>query len=247
MNILMLDTEHGYKSLGSKEAIQKAFGLPLINITHWKQFTQLISQLYTVQQVTKDIKLGDIVVKETASVYKPNGVDIDTMVIDTGTELVKKFQRELQGKSKKLTLPQWGELKSGLDFLLEMVNRIPCSVIINLHSKLIRDDDLGVLKHIPNVEGSTKEDIGKWFDFVFYAKTKVNEKGNRTYSWVTARNDRYEQAKDRSGLLQAEIPQDYSIVLKAVKERNFDNAKVLVVGPPGSGKTKSIKTLLTKE
>ena len=51
-------------------------------------------------------------------------------------------------------------------------------------------------------------------------------------------------AKDRTNLLPAEMPQDYSQVVKAAKDKGFDNVRILVIGSPGSGKTYSLQTLV---
>jgi hypothetical protein len=244
MNILMFDFENGHKSLGSKEGIEDMFNLPVLSPTSWSSFKNTISQLYSLQRVSCDKVVGSITIKELENKYVSKQ-DIDVLIFDTGTELAKKFQRELQGKAKRLSLPQWGEMKLGLDKLLEMINRFPANVIFNLHTKLIKDEELGILKYIPNIEGSTKEDIGKWFDFVFYTSIVKKDK-SRQYVWITARDDRFEQAKDRSGLLDRIIPQDYSLIYNACEKRGFENAKVLIIGPPGSGKTRSLQTLLKK-
>ena len=60
---------------------------------------------------------------------------------------------------------------------------------------------------------------------------------------MTARDEHFCHAKDRTQLLDAEIEQDYSIVFDAVKKVGWDTAKVLVIGEPGSGKTLSLRTL----
>ena len=76
-------------------------------------------------------------------------------------------------------------------------------------------------------------------------RTKVRKEkdGSRSYIWITARDEHYCQAKDRSQLLESEILQDYNIVFDAVKKVGWDSAKILVIGEPGSGKTLSLKTL----
>ena len=105
------------------------------------------------------------------------------------------------------------------------------------------DHENGVVRVMPYIEGSTKVDVGKWFDFVFYTKIHKAKDGTRKYMWVTARDEHFCHAKDRTQLLDAEIEQDYSIVFNAVKEKGWDTAKVLIIGEPGSGKTLSLRTL----
>ena len=75
--------------------------------------------------------------------------------------------------------------------------------------------------------------------------TKVHraKDGTRKYVWVTARDEHYCHAKDRTQELPSEIPQDYSIIFDAVNRKGWDTAKVLVIGEPGSGKTLSLRTL----
>ena len=105
------------------------------------------------------------------------------------------------------------------------------------------DNENGIMRVMPYIEGSTKVDVGKWFDFVFYTRVRKEKDGSRSYVWVTARDEHYCQAKDRSQLLESEILQDYNIVFDAVKKVGWDTAKILVIGEPGSGKTLSLRTL----
>ena len=102
---------------------------------------------------------------------------------------------------------------------------------------------MGVLRVLPNIDGSTKEDLGKWFDFVLYTQVVKDDKGNRRYQWVTARDEKYCHAKDRSQELPALMDQDYSVIFDIVNKKGWGSAKILVIGDPGSGKTMSLKTI----
>ena len=244
MKTLLVDLENGYKSIGSKETIEEKFGLPLLNFNDFTSFRNFIGQLWTRKKVERDVKIGGVTVKQSSYEIKAkDGVEIDCLVIDTGSEMAKKYARELKGKAEALQLKQWGKLKDTLDSFFSFTNAIPANLIVNCHSKMQEDNENNVMRVMPYIEGSTKVDVGKWFDFVLYTKVRKAKDGTREYVWVTARDEHYCHAKDRTQKLPAEIPQDYSIVFDAVKECGWDTAKVLVIGEPGSGKTLSLKTL----
>tara|TARA_R100001244_G_scaffold117788_1_gene87623 strand:+ start:97 stop:843 length:747 start_codon:yes stop_codon:yes gene_type:complete len=241
MNVLYLDLEHGSQTLGSEKAIEDMFSFPVLSPSTWKQFQSIIGQLYTTKTVVKTKKIGSLEIKEESSVVVPmNGTKIDAFVVDTFSELSKKYVRELSDNDGKLKLQGWGQLKNKLDGALEFISRIPGTVILNCHAKVQTMDDGN--KIIPFIDGSTKEDISKWFDFVFYTKNVKNGAGTE-YKWVTRRDEKYDHAKDRTNLLDDIIPQDFQLVMNAAKERGFNGCKILIVGSPGSGKTWSLKTL----
>ena len=104
--------------------------------------------------------------------------------------------------------------------------------------------DDGQNKLIPYIDGSTKEDIAKWFDFVFYTTASLNAKGETEYFWITSRTEKYDHAKDRTQLLPRKIPQDYQLPIEAARSKGFDGVKILVIGSPGSGKTFALRTLI---
>jgi len=244
MNVLYLDLEHGSQTLGSEKAIEDMFSFPVLSPSTWKQFQSLIGQLYTTKNTVKTKMVGTLEIKEESSTVVPkNGTKIDAFVVDTFSELSKKYVRELSGDDGKLKLQGWGQLKNKLDGALEFISRIPGTVVLNCHAKVQTMDDGN--KVIPFIDGSTKEDISKWFDFVFYTKNVKNGAGTE-YKWVTRRDEKYDHAKDRTNLLDDIIPQDYQLVMNAAKERGFNGCKILIVGSPGSGKTWSLKTLTSK-
>ena len=244
MNVLYLDLEHGSQTLGSEKAIEDMFSFPVLSPSTWKQFQSLIGQLYTTKTVVKTKKVGSLEIKEESSMVVPkNGTKIDAFVVDTFSELSKKYVRELSDNDGKLKLQGWGQLKNKLDGALEFISRIPGTVVLNCHAKVQTMDDGN--KVIPFIDGSTKEDISKWFDFVFYTKNVKNGSGTE-YRWVTRRDEKYDHAKDRTNLLDDIIPQDFQLVMNAAKERGFNGCKILIVGSPGSGKTWSLKTLTSK-
>jgi hypothetical protein len=243
----MFDLERGSQTLGGPESIQKLFGYPVLSPTTFDQFKKIISDLYTVKKAVHKTKIGNIDIdQETLETVPKNNTQIDALILDTFSELSKKYQRSLVDKTGKMKMQDWGKLKNTLDMLLEFITRIPGVLVMNVHSKL-KDIDNGTTKVLPYIDGSTKEDISKWFDFVFYTRTVEAPNGKTAYIWQTKHTEMYDHAKDRTNLLPAEIPQDFQLVLKAVKKKKFTSTKILIIGSPGSGKTWSLKTLVNNK
>lgn len=245
MKVLMFDLEHGSKTIGSKEHIQSLFTYPVLSPGNWGQFQSTLVSLYKEENVTTDVTIGNLTIPETTkTITSRNGTPVDALVVDTFSELSKKYMREISDKHGKMQLQGWGQLKNKLDGCLDYLTRIPGFVICLCHSKVQTMDDGN--KIIPYIDGSTKDDISKWFDFVFYTKTIKTKNGTREYRWITQRDEKYDHAKDRSGLLSEEIAQDFNLIKVAVSKKGWDGAKILIIGAPGSGKTKSLETLITQ-
>ena len=243
MKILMFDLENGSKTLGSHESIEKMFGYPVLSPSSFDQFKSIVSQLYTTNKETVSRKIGNIdIEEEQSSIVPKNNTEIDVVIIDTFSELSKKYQRSLVNKEGKMMMAQWGKLKNTLDMLLEFITQIPGILICNCHGKVQTMED-GTTKVLPYIDGSTKEDISKWFDFVIYTKTASKSKDEVEYQWHTGHSSMYDHAKDRTQLLDASIPQDYQLIINAAKKKGFEGAKILVIGSPGTGKTLSLRTL----
>jgi len=246
MKVLYFDLEHGSQTLGSEKHIQEMFGYSVLRPGSWDSFQHVIGQLYTKKNSVVEKKVGSLVIQEEqeAVTLREKSPVVDALIVDTFSELSKKYMRSLVKKDTgKMMLQDWGKLRNKLDNCLEFVSRIPGVVVCNVHAKLQTMDD-GQNKILPYIDGSTKEDIAKWFDFVFYTKTNVDLKDVAAYSWVTGRTEKYDHAKDRTGTLEREIPQDYQLVLDAARKTGFNGCKILVIGTPGSGKTYALQTLV---
>jgi len=244
--ILMFDTEHGSHTLGGETEIQEMFNCPVLKPAQFADFRNIITSIYTTQRIEVDKKISDdLVIKEVQEqTILKNGVTVDALIIDSFSELAKKFQRSLVDKSGVMKLNSWGKLKNTLDTLLEFITKVPGVLIATCHSKTETLED-GRTKIKPYIDGSTKEDISKWFDFVLYTYTKKNGQ-SEDYMWRTKHSEVYEHAKDRTDLLPADMLQDFQPVIEAAREKGFDNVRILIVGSPGTGKTKSLATLTNK-
>ena len=246
MKVLYFDLEHGSQTLGSEKNIQDMFGYSVLRPGSWDSFQHVIGQLYTKKNSVVEKKVGSLIIKEEQEdiTLRDKAPTVNALIVDTFSELSKKYMRSLIKKETgKMMLQDWGKLRNKLDNCLEFVTRIPGVVVCNVHAKLQTMDD-GQNKILPYIDGSTKEDIAKWFDFVFYTKTVSNLTGLPDYLWVTGRTEKYDHAKDRTGILEQQIPQDFSIVMNAAKEAGFKGCKILIVGSPGSGKTYALRTLV---
>ena len=243
--ILLFDTEDGSKTLGGESHVQELFGCPPLKPDTWDSFIDTLKQLYVDKTSKVEKKIAGIPIMETQQkkVLK-DGVEIDGIIVDTFSELSKKFQRKLVGSKSAMQMQDWGKLKMGLDALLESHMRSPGVIVLTCHTKIQSMDEGN--EEIPYIDGSTKDDISKWFDFVLYTFTKKVQ-GKVQYMWRTRHTSRYANAKDRTNLLDDEIPQDFQLVLNAAREKEFPNCKILVLGKAGTGKTKSLSTLINKE
>ena len=142
MKLLYFDLEHGSKSLGSPKDIEKIFGYPMLESGSWKEFSSTIKQLYGPKKIVEEVRIGNTVVKQEKTEVRPtNETEISGIIVDTVSELSKKYQRSLTLEDGTMKLKEWGKLKNNLDKMLDMLTKIPGIVIMNCHSKIQHMDD----------------------------------------------------------------------------------------------------------
>ena len=97
MNILLFDLENGSKTLGNRKDIQKSFGLPVLSPGSFEDFSTVMSQLYSKSEDDHDVTVGNLQIQEHRIVrsLRDPSFPIDALVIDTFSELSKKYQRNL--------------------------------------------------------------------------------------------------------------------------------------------------------
>ena len=64
MNVLLFDLENGSKTLGSRETIQKSFGLPVLAPRAFEDFGAVLGQLYTSDGTEHTVKVGNVEIQE---------------------------------------------------------------------------------------------------------------------------------------------------------------------------------------
>ena len=125
MKTLYVDLENGYKSLGSPEDIKEMFGYNKLSFETFTDFGSFVKQLWTRQQVERMIDIDGVKVKQKSWEVTPvNGTSVECLAIDTGSEMSKKYVRELKGNADALKLQQWGKLKDKLDGFFSYINSI---------------------------------------------------------------------------------------------------------------------------
>ena len=107
MKVLYFDLEHGHQTLGSREECEKLFGYPVLSPQTCDQFQSVIGSIYTTETTTVKQKIGSLEVPETRTQIVPKkDTVVDAIVLDTFSELSKKFQRSLTDKTGKMKLQE---------------------------------------------------------------------------------------------------------------------------------------------
>ena len=162
MKILYFDLERGSQTLGNQDKIQKMFGLPMLAPSTYDAFEKILAQLYTDKKTHTTKKIGTLDVTEE-HIHKTlnKGIEVNALVVDTFSELSKKYQRQLvntgRGATGTMKLQDWGKLRNTLDHMLDRLTSLPGIVICNCHAKVQTMDDGNKL--MPYIDGGTKEDI----------------------------------------------------------------------------------------
>lgn len=162
--------------------------------------------------------------KHVIELLQEDVMDTECLVIDTFDEVQFLVERHIienrseEAKAKRgptMTQDEWGIMRTMMKNLLADLRNLKLPVIVLMHEKTDKDEETGASEVGPAIQGSIKESIEGYFEFVLYAKAyKPKGKQVTEYSWLTKANQKY-HAKDRTNLLPEVIKQDFGLVWEA--------------------------------
>ena len=141
-----------------------------------------------------------------------------TIALDSLTFLAIFLFDHLQRLNNNIDKPGgyavYGAVKSKLQDIINKIVIIGEYVICTALLDTDKDDDTGELFFVPAIVGSTKNEIGAWFDAVFYLTVDKNPTtGAKTYKMLTV-GDRRQKAKLR-------LPSSLAKLVAASEEPDF--------------------------
>lgn len=243
--VLFYDFDRGLTSLGSPESIEKEYGYLPRTFIKCSRAMELFKKTHKLKTDTIKDELGEIEVE-----YYDTHPSIGFEVLDSISAYSTMKKKEVRGDAKKVTLPQYGEIKEDMEDLILAMTRTNTNSILIGHTKTEKDDELGYLRYIPSVTGSLANEMGRLFDLVLYTYVDVDGKTKeRQYLWQVQADERRSAKCRVKGINelaeknQGYIPQDYETIFKLAEKEGIKSLKILVLGESGTGKTYSLRTL----
>jgi hypothetical protein len=132
----------------------------------------------------------------------------------------------------------WGNYKNQTHKLLYFLCNAPLTVVVTAHIKT-EVDQMGNIKQLPAVQGTSSSEIMRWFDVIGY--TSIVD-GEYVFS---IQNDPRTITKDRLGIFKDKLLDNataLSEIVAAYQEQGM-HPKILVLGESGTGKTSLLKSL----
>lgn len=109
----------------------------------------------------------------------------------------------------------WGNVKSKLQDIVNQAVLASEYFVCTALLETTKDDITGEIFFVPSMMGSMKNEVGAWFDAVFYMTVDKNPNtGEKKYNMLTV-GDRRQKAKIR-------LPSNISNVISAVEQPSFD-------------------------
>jgi len=267
MKYLLFDYDRSLSSIGGDKGVQKALGLPPIQMTDGVQrFMQTLKSVYRWKEVTLDHPVLGEAAQQTEKRIVPNEQgqehDLGGIVVDSFTRLAQyelaetigrmNAQREQEGKEPldNLSRSWWGNYGDRLTRCFAMFAKMDASVICTAH-EAIDSDDVGKRYHTVNMKGSAADKIPEYFDVVAFVGADGDGKDKDRYLRV-ADSPAYRQAKDRLDVLDEKVyfvrdgdlvPDALSGVVETYQDHGTPYPNILLIGPSGAGKTLLIGTL----
>lgn len=243
-SLLVFDADSSMASVGGPDQQTETFGMrPIPVMGGISTVTDNLSKLFIAKSEQYNHELlgpqgKKITVKKREVAKNVSGVAIDTL--STLGESERKLIKEESGKSK-FTFDEWAEYGNRVKKLLQFIKHLPVPVIVTSHVDTENDEFTGYQHQVPLIKGSTKSDMGKYFDVVLFAETKLVNGASKHQFLI--KPSKIQHSKDRLNIFPDEryVDQDLGPFIQAYKEKRLP-AKILICGRNGTGKTSSLAT-----
>lgn len=244
---LIYDFDRGLASLGGDERIEEVFGFKPRRFIKSQSLHDTFDKLHEMYIKQTEDALG---VCEEEWYRLRDGIAIDFEVLDSITAYQGQKKKDVKGDSDKLYLGDYGLIGDDMENLVMKYTRTENNVIMIGHIKEVEDSDMGMIRYIPALSGRMKNEIMRSFDVVAYTiVTKNQQTGKTTFQWQLIADERrsakcrYEDVTKWAAKTGGLIDQDFSLLFAKIFDAGYKNAKILILGDSGTGKTYSIRTL----
>lgn len=165
---------------------------------------------------------------------------LHTIVIDSLSGMGEAIRLALINDSRfdNMSIDLWGKYAVRLSRVTSMIRDLPINVVVTCHIDY-KEDDVGQDVQFAAVKGGQKTDMLRWFDVIVY--TTVKEDGS--IKWQVQKSDTRPYIRSRKPIPewkgQVEVDPDFGPIYNAYGKE----AKILVLGDSGTGKTTSLLTI----
>lgn len=153
-----------------------------------------ISKFDDLMEAYKFLKLSD-----EGKVYKAVGIDSLTEIQQICMAAICEEEQ-----IEKPRIQDWGTLNLRMVKMIRSFRDMDISLIVSALSEDLEDENSGIIKTMPSVQGKLKHTLAGYFDEVFYMNVKKDKDGNFIH-YVQTKGTTKVVAKDRSGKLEPYI------------------------------------------
>lgn len=245
--VLIIDTDRSLSSLASDERIEQVFGYKPRRFLNSKSVENFRDNMFERFVETTEDELGPI---ENEYWRLRTGRDVNYIVWDSLTSFqgIKRDELKSESSSGKLRIQDYGDLADSLEGLVTVFERSDIPFVAICHTKQT-DDGSGISKYVPSLQGRMKEELFRHFDIVAYSLVQSDDAGNRSFVWQILADEyrdakcRFEEVTKWAASKHGYIPQDFGLLTAKIKDAGYTKFNMLIIGPSGTGKTYSLRTL----
>jgi hypothetical protein len=244
--VLIHDFDRSLSSLASDERIEEVFGFRPRRYIRTTTMTDVFLKTHKPVVLKNNDNLGAV-----EEEYYSTDPSIDVNVLDSVSAYAVQLRKEIMGENnvKKMSIQLWGEAGDSAENILLKLCRTNTTTIMIGHTKAEEDKEAGIIRRIPAVFGRLSDEIGRYFDCVFYTKALLDHEGKRSFLWQGIADQRcdakcrYSEVVKYLELNGGYMPQDFKLLFSLMNQSGFPHGKILILGGIGTGKTYSLSTL----